>query len=460
MALSIHEASSIDGDSAVELFICRQDETRCIPLPATGDVSIGRAADCVVCIDDRSVSRRHAILRILPRLTIEDLGSSNRTLIAEERSSSAQVTLGLRPLSHERAEIAIGQTMMVGAVTLVVRRKRLSLTQSSAASVLRDARMKEVYEQAKLAARGAIGVLVLGETGVGKELLAHAVHDMSARAAGPFLSINCATLSGSLLEGELFGHEKGAFTGATQARAGLFEAASGGSVFLDEVGELQLDVQAKLLRVIEQRAVMRLGARDLRQVDVRFIAATNRDLELEVQERRFRADLFYRLNGISLTIPPLRERAADIEPLAQTFLASACAQLDRAAALTLSTAATRLLAAYHWPGNVRELRNVMERAAVLCIERTILPNHLPSNLLRHNESPEIFPVEEAKSGSQKSIHEQLRQLERAKIVEALVNSRGNQTEAAKALGMSRRTLVARLAEFELPRPRKNRRATP
>jgi transcriptional regulator with AAA-type ATPase domain len=236
--------------------------------------------------------------------------------------------------------------------------------------------IRNVYALAARAAAGQINVLILGETGTGKEVLATAIHRMSRRAQGPFVCINCAAISPGLLESELFGHEKGAFTGAVQAKEGLLEGAHGGTVFLDEVGEMPLGLQAKLLRVVETREVIPVGGVKARPIDVRFLAATNRDLEEEVSKKTFRQDLYFRLNGISLTVPPLRERPGDIEPLARSFVASAVKVLDRPAP-ALSEEALRLLGSYCWPGNVRELRNVMERAVLLCDGSEIGAEHLP-----------------------------------------------------------------------------------
>jgi MoxR-like ATPase len=221
-----------------------------------------------------------------------------------------------------------------------------------------------------------INVLILGETGVGKEVLARRIHELSPRASAPLLCVNCAALSETLLESELFGHERGAFTGAVQSKPGLLEVAEGGTVLLDELGEMPLSIQAKLLRVVEQRSVTRVGGLKARLIDVRFIAATHRDLEAEIARRRFREDLYYRLNGVSLVVPPLRERVDEIRPLAEEFAGSFARQMRRTAP-KLSSGTYRALERYAWPGNVRELRNVMERAVLLCQADVIEPAHLP-----------------------------------------------------------------------------------
>jgi two-component system response regulator AtoC len=426
---------------------------RVVDLPATGTVTIGRGEGNVVRLDDPSVSRQHAKLLLDTELWVEDLGGANGTFLRDvARSGPAGQTQGLRRLTKDRTQVAIGDSLVFGSVSAVIRHAPDGATGfpeldasggSTRGVVVLDPSMKALYAQADRAAQALISVLLLGETGVGKEVLARAIHARSPRAKGPFIAFNCAALSETLLEGELFGHERGAFTGATQTRVGLFEAADGGSVFLDEVGELPLSTQAKLLRVLEDRSVVRVGARTAKAIDVRFISATNRDLEQETRGGRFRQDLFFRLNGIALTIPPLRQRPAELEALVGTFVSATSRQLDREP-LRVSPAAMQLLRAHDWPGNVRELRNVIERAVVLCTGEAIAAEHLPAAL----------QVAKASPLDRGSFDDAVRSLERGRIVEALNQSGGNQTQAAKLLGISRRTLVTRLGELDLPRPRK------
>lgn len=451
-----HPDSSV-AEQALELIVFWQNEIRVFPLPAAGTVSIGRSEENQIRIDTPSVSRRHALLQLGTRPMIEDLGGTNGTFIQRKRTTISPETLGLRQLSGEAAEISVGEHATLGGVTIVLRRAVPPPSKPGAndgdAVVVQDPAMQRVFEQAKLAARSPISILIMGETGVGKEVLARAIHEWSPRTARPFMGINCAALSGTLLEGELFGYEKGAFTGAVQARPGLFEAAEGGTVFLDELAELPVATQAKLLRLIEERSVMRLGSRVSRPIDVRFVSATNRDPEREILGSNFRADLFYRLGGMSIHIPPLRERRLDIEPLAELYVQRACRQLDRANVPGLSRAAIAALTACAWPGNVRELKNVIERAVVLCAEGEIGLDHLPPGILAKT-GPPVSPAETASGPAAPLMRDELRGLERARIIEALAQCLGNQTEAAKMLGISRRTLVSRLAEFNLPRPRK------
>jgi DNA-binding NtrC family response regulator len=328
--------------------------------------------------------------------------------------------------------------------------------------IVLDEAMRQVYALAEKAARGAINVLILGETGVGKEVLAETVHRASKRADRPFLCLNCATLSENLLESELFGHERGAFTDAKTAKPGLLETASGGTVFLDEIGEMSPAVQAKVLRVIETKQLLRVGGVQPVTVDVRFVSATHRDLVQEVREKRFRVDLYYRLNGLRLEIPPLRERRAEIRPLCEAFLKQLAREAGASHEPRLSDAAVTLLEAYAWPGNIRELRNMMERALLLADGGDIEPEHLPTETL-------VDPVSDAVAGERAidlALAEQEgppdkddrwnreERAERARILEALRAEGGNQTRAAKRLGISRGTLLARLERFEIGRPQK------
>ncbi|HEY2511873.1 MAG TPA: sigma 54-interacting transcriptional regulator, partial [Polyangiaceae bacterium] len=325
-------------------------------------------------------------------------------------------------------------------------------------------------------ASGVINVLLVGETGVGKEVMARSVHELSPRAKRRLLAINCAALPEALLESELFGHERGAFTGAVQAKVGLLEAAEGGTVFLDEAGEMPLPLQAKLLRVLDQREVFRVGSVTPRPIDVRFLAATNRDLVAEVERGRFRQDLYFRLNGVMVAIPPLRERVEEILPLAQSFLSKACRQAGRAREPRLAPEAVTLLEGYAWPGNIRELKNVVERAVLLCAGDEIRLEHLPGDkmvplLPPRAASPTAAPhAAEADPGFPEERPTEARVLpapvaskpraepsERERVRAALEECAGNQTHAAKLLGVSRGTLIARIKEYEIPRPRSVRR---
>lgn len=447
--------------SAFELLAFWQDHVRVFALPAHGSVTVGRAPENDICLEHPSVSRQHAVLHLGPEVTIQDLGGTNGTFVRDDTSADSVETVGLRQLSGQAARVLVGDSVTLGGVSVVLRRtaQELQVDRTSASGegdsgiVIRDPSMTLLYAQVELAARALISILLFGETGVGKEVLARAIHARSARAHRPFMGINCAALSGTLLEGELFGYERGAFTGAVQGRPGLFEAADGGSVFLDELGEMPLETQAKVLRLIEERSVTRLGGRTPRAIDVRFISATNRDLCVDAEQGGFRRDLYYRLNGMSLRIPPLRERRADIEPLAWRFAQQAARQLDRREPPVLSSDALEVLQGYEWPGNVRELRNAVERAVVLCPDGVIRSEHLPGILTGQVAAAPRLTQSQPPADVQ-PVRSELRDIERARIIEVLARCHGNQTQAAKLLGMSRRTLVTRLGQFNLPRPRK------
>ncbi len=289
--------------------------------------------------------------------------------------------------------------------------------------------MKQVLHQAAKVAVTDVTVLVLGESGTGKEVVAQFLHRQSERASKPLVAVDCTSLPQSLAESELFGHEKGAFTGADTDRRGRFEEADGGTVFLDEVGDLPAAVQPKLLRVLETGRFRRVGGQSDLEVNVRVVAATNRDLEKDAQRGDFREDLFYRLNVFPLTVPPLRERADDILPMADHFL--------KKSRKRLAPAAQRLLVAHRWPGNVRELRNAMDRAAILVNGDLVLPDNLPPTL------QDITP--EAQPGS--VLVGDMQEIQRRAILEALEKTGGNKTKAAELLGISRRNLIYKLRAY-------------
>ncbi|AKT39119.1 sigma-54-dependent Fis family transcriptional regulator [Chondromyces crocatus] len=443
-------------------------------LPAQGSLSLGRSEENDVRIDDSSVSRRHAVIHVGPPLRIEDLGSANGTRL--RRELDAQETAKLLDTRIQRGtavEFKLGDPINLGSTLVVVRRREpRSVTSSGDGKwepIVRDEAMVKLYALAERVASAPLSVLLLGETGSGKEVLAEHVHRSSPRAAGPFLRLNCAALSESLLESELFGHEKGAFTSAVRSKPGLLETAEKGTVFLDEVGELPASIQVKLLRVLEDRQVTRVGGLSPRPIDVRFVSATNRDLAHEVKKGAFREDLFFRLNGIALTIPPLRARLNEIEPLVRTFVGRAASALGREAP-DVAAETIAALKGHRWPGNVRELRNVIDRAVVLSGGDTVLSEHL---LLDSGAavtpapapvSPTVPGIPEGSSdaggsagdgdGSAGDLRAQLSDLERRRILDALEKCAGNQTQAAALLGMPRRTFVARLTAYGIPRPRK------
>jgi two-component system, NtrC family, response regulator AtoC len=317
--------------------------------------------------------------------------------------------------------------------------------------VVGDPQMAALHALVARVATGNIAVLLLGETGVGKEVFAEAIHQASARRGKPFLRLNCAAFTETLLESELFGHEKGAFTGAVRAKLGLLESANGGTVLLDEVGEMPLATQARLLRVLESKEVLRVGDVKPRSVDVRFVAATHKDLEESVARGTFRQDLYFRLNGFSIVIPPLRDRQGELEQLVKHFISRAARQYQKSPEPAVSPEALAMLKAYRWPGNLRELRNVLERAVLLCSDNLIAVEDLPTEKFSSTPLTRLGPVGAAPAGAGPEF-----EAERARIIAALDSHGGNQTLAARALNISRRTMLNRLDTYSIPRPRKGK----
>lgn len=304
--------------------------------------------------------------------------------------------------------------------------------------------MQQVYSSIRQAAPPSASVLIIGETGTGKELAARAIHDLSTRSSGPFVAINCAALPESLIESELFGHEKGAFTGAVERRAGCFEQAQGGTLLLDEIGDMPIGTQAKLLRVLEESSVRRLGGRSQTSVDVRVLAATNRSPQEAITSQHLREDLYYRLNVFQVQLPPLREHKQDIPAIVQALVAD-LNEKHKCRVTDLDPAVLEQLESYHWPGNVRELRNVVERALILAGEGTILPKHLPLALKPAADS--VTSQAESDADFKVPAGASIAAVEKAYIQLTLKHTENNKSRAAEILGMSVRTLHKRLKEF-------------
>jgi len=406
-----------------------------VPLPGAGTLTIGRSQKCDVAIDSGSVSRHHANLLIGPDVEIEDVGSSNGTFVD-----------GARLAQSQRVRLGIGIPFLVGGVTLMVQTRAGSRRETTPQA----SQLHALEQSAARIAVGKLSILVLGETGVGKERFAERIHEMSPRRSAAFVRINCAAISEPVLEAELFGNE------ATH-KAGLIEHADGGTAFLNDVAELPNALQVKLLRVLEDGAVRRIGSATPRAVDVRFIAATNKDLAAEVEAGRFRRDLYFRLAGASFTIPPLRNRKDEVLPLAEQFVASAAGPLGRA--FVMAEDAKVYLTAHDWPGNIRELRNACERAVLLATGSMIERQHLsidePKRQPGRYRSPTTPPPGSMLSADMPSqVRATVAELEKQRILEALDKCAGNQTRAAELLGISRRTLINRLDEYGIARPRK------
>ena len=407
-------------------------------LPEDGELFIGRGEDAEIRIDHTSVSRKHARLQLTKgEVRISDLGSSNGTFVESQR---------LAP--NEPRLVRAGTLIEVGTVLVILRGAEAPLLQSTKAApgiVVLDPEMQRVHQLVELAARSNLSILLLGETGVGKDIIAGRVHGLSGRASGPFLKVNCAALVESLLEAELFGYEKGAFTGANTTRAGLLESASGGTLFLDEVGEMPMQTQAKLLRALESGEIMRVGSTKARKIDVRFVAATNQDLKKGIQEGRFRQDLYFRLEGVAIRVPPLRNRQSEIAPLVRTFMAEAVRERGGEHVAFTEPAMLRLTQ-YPWPGNLRELKNLVIRSVLLGGKNTldVADLHFEPMGLGSGENDAVrLPA-----------RPHVEDAEQRRILEALEQCGGNQTRAAKLLGISRGTMVNRLNAMNAPRPRK------
>jgi two-component system, NtrC family, response regulator AtoC len=460
--MSLEETLPFHGEaparpSGARLIVVLEQGAQVCPLPEAGTVRVGRGEDQDLRIEHPSVSRRHALLHLCgSEAELEDVGSHNGIRSRGERIGAGQ-----------RIRLVPGEPVEIGGVLCLLDTgikeahgpgSAPLASAPMAPAVLRNPKMAELHDLLHRVARGMVSVLLLGETGAGKEVWARRLHARSQRAERPFVGLNCAALPEGLLEGELFGHERGAFTGALATRPGLFEAAHGGTLFLDEIGDLPLSLQAKLLRVLEDGKVRRLGATAERAVDFRLVAATNRDIFAESQAGRFRADLYYRVAGCVLRIPPLRERTEEIEPLALQFTTEAARRSGLAVAPALSEPVLDELRRRRWPGNIRELRNAIERAVLIAGEGPVRPEHLPEPegevapsggtasaligqaLSAASEMPEGLSAEQAS--------------ERQRILEALGRAAGNQTRAADTLGMSRRWLSEKMNRYGILRSRR------
>ncbi len=308
--------------------------------------------------------------------------------------------------------------------------------------ITHNPKMQEILEVLGKVAASNVAVLLMGESGTGKELLARSLHDRSPRAGGPFVEVNCAALSESLLESELFGYEKGAFTGALTTRPGLVETAHGGTLFLDEIAEMPGALQAKLLRMTEDRSLYRVGGRQKIRIDLRIVAATNRSLTREIEQGRFREDLYYRLAGVEVLVPPLRDRTEDVEPLALNFLRAASRQAGRGPT-DIAPDALESLRRYSWPGNIRELRNLTERLALLVEDTTVRASHLPPEIAsaRSAPKPKVSAGETEELG--------LKDLERQRIKDVLEEEGWHRERAASRLGLPIRTLYRKIRAYDL-----------
>ena len=384
----------------------------------------------------------HRIKVINPAIPVIIMTAYSSVETAIEALKTGAYDYLVKPLDFDKLKLTIGRAMEHVALKEENRRLRQQLGEDfqRLRIIGNSPAMTRLLETVSQVAPTEATVLITGESGTGKELIASAVHHNSARAGGPFVTLNCAAITESLLESELFGHEKGAFTGADRRKEGRFIQADGGSLFLDEVSEMPLSMQVKLLRVIQEREVTRVGGEDVLSVDVRLIAATNRDLAAQVAAGGFREDLFYRLNVIRLELPPLRRRREDIPLLAQHFLGQ-FAERNRRTISGFTPQAMDRLIRHDWPGNVREMMNTVERAVVLSRGEHIDVSDLPPPLSDAPPAlqPPVIAVGEAS----------LEEVEKATILQTLETVDGNKSEAARRLGVTRKTLHAKLKKYEV-----------
>ena len=382
---------------------------------------------------------REENLSTAPIIVISAFGDSTRMIEAMRRGAFDYIT---KPLDIEEILSVLNRAVEQSALSRNAEKPKTEIFADDNEIIGNSRAMRDIFKQiGKLSATDAT-VLITGESGTGKELAARSIHTHSARAKKPFIAVNCGALPENLIESELFGYERGAFTGAERQKKGRFELAHTGTLFLDEIGELTLNAQVKLLRALQERRFERVGGTETISTDVRVIAATNRDLRREIEAKTFREDLYYRLSVVELRLPALRERLADVPVLAEYFLEKTIAK-HKLSNKFLTDSALRALLTYEFPGNVRELENIIERAAITSNSEAILPeNLLPNNKAATEKTPsnDFFKL---------PFHEAVAALERDLIVRALRETDGNRSEAAKRLGINRRLLYSKIEEHKI-----------
>jgi DNA-binding NtrC family response regulator len=398
------------------------------------EVAIGSQGDNHCVLNDPTVSRHHAVIEETGKgYVLRDLGSTNGTYLNEIRVREAYLEYG--------SVIGLGNTRL----QFVPLEERVEIPPSEEdyfGDVFgRSLEMRRIFTMLKKISPSDITVTIEGETGTGKELVARGIHSHSQRARGPFVVIDCGSISKNLIESELFGHEKGAFTGATRTHRGAFEVAHGGTIFIDEIGELGLEMQPKLLRVLEQREVRRVGGNEVFTVNVRVVAATNKDIISEVQKGRFREDLFYRISVVRIHLPPLRKRGEDIPLLAQQFARELSGPYGGGADMAVSAEALEILRHYHWPGNVRELKNIITRAMAMGNGKVLRLRDfiMPLSSEERTQPPSLDSL----------VGKTLEEIEKAAIAKTLEVHGGNKSAAARVLGIAYSTLYEKIKKYGL-----------
>ncbi|MFW6369364.1 MAG: sigma 54-interacting transcriptional regulator [Myxococcota bacterium] len=402
-------------------------------------IRIGSHPTCDLVLNDRTVSRQHAEIQFTDKgYLVVDLESTNGTFLEGRRI--------------ERAYLAPGAALKVGGTVISFNAVDEEIAVEAdregrlGEMIGRSVRMRQIFGLIKKIAPMDVTVMITGETGTGKELVARALHDLSARRKGPFVVLDCGAIPANLIESELFGHEKGAFTGADRSRPGAFERANGGTIFLDELGELSLELQPRLLRALENREVRRVGSNSVREVDVRVVAATNRDLQREIQAGNFREDLFFRLSVINIALPALRERREDIPPIVRRLLEDSTPATSSVKRFTEE--AMSLLMTYDWPGNVRELVNVVQHVLTFADEDLLGASDLPSRFHEEQGGERGLMVDDNLSFKEAKEH-LLEAFEREYIANVLRQCDGNISEAARRSGLHRKSIERLAKKYDL-----------
>lgn len=379
----------------------------------------------------------------IPVILMTAYGSSDIAIEAMKQGAYDYIT---KPFDIEEMRIQIRKALQLRELTAEVFSLKTGLTASFRLEELigSSSAMQQVYKSIGRIAESDATVLIRGESGTGKDVVARAIFMNSNRRDKPFVAVNCAAIPEGLLESELFGHEKGAFTDAIAVHKGKFEQAADGTLFLDEIGDMSLPLQAKVLRVLQDRSFERVGGKDVIISEARIIAATNQDLETLVREKRFREDLFYRVNVVTITLPPMRERKDDIVDLVDHFIKKYCTKYNKMIA-GVSPQAMKFLTEYDWPGNVRELENAIARAVIIANSPLILPEYLPHTITSYKAREPMFQ----NRGTLPKLHEAVEELESGLIKRALKETRGNRTKAAEILGIPRRSLYTKIQEYNI-----------